>query len=356
MKKVFDVLNEAIQAKAFPGAAAAWGDDRSAKTLCLGRTRYDVQAPEVDAETLWDLASVTKVVSTTTTALILHSQGLMDLEAGAAAYAPRFGHPDVTIRDLLLHRSGLPAYASFQASCRTPKECEDALFALSLRPGPAKTEYSCMGFMTLQKVIESIVGEGLDRAARRLVFEPLGMSKTFYLPALEDRRRCAPTEEIPGWRREIEDERGYERVQETWIQGGVHDPAAFMIGGVSGNAGLFSTLADMIRWSQHLAQGGGSVVDPHILGLWRRRFDDDSTRALGFDTKSPSGSSAGSLFGARSFGHTGYTGTSVWIDPDTARWCVLLTARVHPRDGDSPMTRIRGEFADAVWQELSGSA
>lgn len=354
MNEIEQILAQAISEKAFPGAAAAWGNDKSVSFAFQGRTRYDEAAPAVDESVLWDLASVTKVASTTSTALVLHHSGELDLDASAQAYAPRFAHEGPTIRDLLLHRSGLPAYASFQATCRTPEESEDALYALAVRQeAPAATVYSCMGFMVLQRVIESITGETLAEAAKRRVFDPLGMTSTLYAPGADLRPRCAPTEELPAWRKAIEDERGFVRVQDSHIQGGVHDPAAFMVGGISGNAGLFSTIGDMAKWAQHMAQGGGAVIDPHTLGIWRRRQTEESTRALGFDTKSPKGSSAGELFGPRSFGHTGYTGTSVWMDPDTARWGVLLTSRVHPKDGNMAISKVRPAFYDAVIRHLA---
>jgi CubicO group peptidase (beta-lactamase class C family) len=354
MNEIEQILAKAIADKAFPGAAAAWGDDKTTHVAFQGRTRYDAGAPAVDGSVLWDMASVTKVASTTSTALVMHHAGELDLDASAQAYASRFAHAGPTVRDLLLHRSGLPAYANFQSTCRSPEESEDALYALAARQeAPAATVYSCMGFMMLQRVIESITGESLAEAAQRRVFGPLGMTDTLYVPGPEHRTRCAPTEEIPVWRREIEDERGFVRVQDEFIQGGVHDPAAFMVGGVSGNAGLFSTIGDMAKWAQHMAQGGGSVIDPHTLGIWRRRQSDESTRALGFDTKSPKGSSAGELFGRRSFGHTGYTGTSVWMDPDTARWGVLLTSRVHPKDGNTAISQVRPQFYDAVIRHLA---
>lgn len=347
-------VEEGIAAKGMPGAAWAWG--RAGKEPVLewaGRHTYAPDSPLVGDRTLWDLASLTKVVATTGVAMALHQQGLLDLESHASAYLPRFQHSGVTLRQLLLHRSGLPAYASFQATCRTPEESEAALYRLKLRPAdPPATEYSCMGFMVLQRVLESVGGASLDKLAARLVFGPLGMSDSQYNPSLEDRKRCAPTEAIADWRRKIEDERGYVRVNEEFIQGGVHDPAAFMMGGTSGNAGLFSPLKDLALWAAELAAGGDKAFKQDTVLLFTARQDASATRALGFDTKSPEGSSAGSRFGARSFGHTGYTGTCIWVDPDAKAYGVLLANRVHPDDKSTIMAGLRPRFFDAAAEEL----
>lgn len=350
---VASVLEQAIENGAFPGAAVAYGLGSEARFGYYGSHTYDEASQEVGEETLWDLASVTKVASTTTAALCLYQESRLDLDAHVTSFVPRFRHDRVRVRDLLTHRSGLPAYCSFQTRTKTVEGSEQELFGLDLRPAvPPKTEYSCMGFMILQRVVEAVTGKGLDEAVKELAHAPLGMDSTSYKPSLADRKRCAPTETRDDWRKEIEDQRGYERVNSTYIQGGVHDPAAFMVGGVSGNAGLFSTARDMALWAQELAVGGSELFDPAALRLWRTRQAKSSSRALGFDTKSPRGSSAGTLFGPQSFGHTGYTGTCLWVDPATKMWAVLLANRVHPTSANLKISKVRPAFHDAVWREL----
>lgn len=351
IERLDSYLEAKVREKVFPGAAYVVGTRDKLYTGWVGRHTYSPESPEVGDSTLWDMASVTKVMATTSSAMVLNQNGMLDLEAHVSAFLPRFRHDHVTVRDLLLHRSGLPAYFNFQNSCRTPEECEAKLFELPASEAtPPKTVYSCIGFMTLQRVIESIAGKQLDVVATELVFTPLGMKNCSYRPL--DLAKCAPTEKMPAWRRKIGDERGEKRVQDEFIQGTVHDPAAYMSGGVSGNAGLFCTAADLGKWLTELVRGGEKVFSPAALVEWRRRQGAASSRALGFDTKSPSGSSAGRRFHLRSYGHTGYTGTSVWIDPEARIFAGLLTNRVHPNDEAVPMLAARAGFHDAVWEEL----
>jgi CubicO group peptidase (beta-lactamase class C family) len=336
------LLQNAVERRLFPGYAYAGGILGQSMSGSGGFTTYErVQA--AGSETLWDLASLTKIFSTTSVAMVLEQEKVLTLDMHVASLLPRFRHEGVTVRQLLMHRSGLPAYASFQASCTTPSQAEDALYGLGVKVKPEPV-YSCMGFMILQRVLEKLGGKTLDCLAQELVFQPLGLKTACYNPAVSVRQLCAPTESIPDWRRRLEDARGFNRLQEEWIQGSVHDPAAFMMGGVSGNAGLFADLSDCIALVEALA-GFRKFFDPEVLSAWTKKQSPGSTRALGFDTKSPSSSSAGSLFGPLSYGHTGYTGTSFWIDPEAKRFVLLLTNRVHP-DDKSNILKLRQDLAD----------
>lgn len=350
MQKIESLLQLAIEDKKTPGAAWAIGRGEKFVTGSLGRFTFDPSSEEVSDNTLFDLASLTKVVCTTSSAMLLHQRGELDLEAHANSFLTKFQHDSVTVRDLLLHRSGLPAYFNFQTKCSSPSESEEAFWQIGLRSAiPPKTEYSCLGFMTLQRIIESISSTSLDDFASQEVFMPLGMGRTIYTPGLEDRRRCAPTEVLPEWRRKLEDAWGFVRTRDDYIQGIVHDPAAFMRGGVSGNAGLFSTNTDLALWARELALGGEKLFAQNEVAAWTKRAGESSTRALGFDTKSPEGSSAGRRFHQTSFGHTGYTGTSIWIDPASRIYAVLLTNRVHPDDKAS-VASLRPAFHDLAWE------
>lgn len=350
VKEIESLIQKAIDAKKTPGAAWAVGRGDKFVTGSLGRFTYAEDSEKVTDQTLYDLASLTKVICTTSCALVLNQRGELDLEAHANSYLAKFQHDSVTVRDLLLHRSGLPAYFNFQSKCTSPLESEEAFWQIGLRTAiPPKTEYSCLGFMTMQRIIESIAGKTLDDFAAKEVFAPLGMTSTLYTPGLEDRRKCAPTEAVADWRRKLEDSWGFVRTREDFIQGSVHDPAAFMRGGVSGNAGLFSHVADLALWAREFALGGEKLFDAAKVIEWTKRAGEASTRALGFDTKSPEGSSAGRRFHQTSFGHTGYTGTTVWIDPASKIYAVLLTNRVHPDDKAS-LVGVRPQFHDLAWE------
>lgn len=355
MKEIIQLLNKTIEDRKMPGAAFAFGTTEKAAFGSVGRHTYSPDSPAMAEDALFDLASVTKVVSTTSCALLLNQRGLLDLEAHANSFLPKFAHDSVTVRDLLLHKSGLPAYYNFQSKCTSPLESEETFWTIPLRTAiPPKTEYSCLGFMTLQRIIETIVSQPLDVFAAKEVFGPLGMSRTFYTPGTEDKKLCAPTEAIADWRRKLEDDWGVVRVNEEFIQGSVHDPAAFMRGGVSGNAGLFSTVKDLALWAQELTKGGDRLYKPEFVAQWTKKQSESSTRGLGFDTKSPEGASSGRRFQPTTFGHTGYTGTTVWMDPATKVWAVLLTNRVHPDDKAS-VVGLRPAFHDLAWglaQEL----
>lgn len=336
------ILQSAIDAKVFPGYAYAGGGFQSWHKGAGGFMDYG-NGQTVSSHTLWDLASLTKIFSTTSVAMVLHQEKALPLDLHVSSLLPRFRHEDVTVRQLLLHRSGLPAYANFQSTCSTPAESEEALYGLGARENPEPV-YSCMGFMVLQRVLEKLGGKPLDLLAQDLVFRPLGLRTACYTPSKELQIKCAPTERLPDWRRKLEDQRGFTRVQEQWIQGSVHDPAAFMMGGVSGNAGLFASLDDCHILVEALG-GFREFFDPDVLSVWTKRQSPDSTRALGFDTKSPGNSSAGTHFGPLSYGHTGYTGTSFWIDPEAKRFALLLTNRVHP-DDKADILKVRQDFAD----------
>ncbi len=350
MKEIEELIQKAIDDKRTPGAAWAVGRGNSFVTGSLGGFTYQPESERVTDQTLFDLASLTKVVSTTSCALLLNQRGLLDLEAHVSSFLANFKHDSPSVRDLLLHKSGLPAYFIFQTTCSSPLESEEAFWNIQLRTAiPPKTEYSCLGFMTLQRIIETITSQPLDDFASREIFLPLEMKQTFYTPSFENRKRCSPTEEIADWRRGLEDSWGFVRTREDFIQGSVHDPAAFMRGGVSGNAGLFSSASDLALWAREFALGGSKVFNPATVAEWTKRAGEASTRALGFDTKSAQGSSAGRRFHQTSFGHTGYTGTTVWIDPASQIYAVLLTNRVHPDDKAS-LVGVRPQFHDLAWQ------
>ena len=338
------VVRVGLEQGAAPGAALAVGRyGRLVYLKGLGTTDYAAGAPAVDAATMYDLASLTKVVATTTAAMILEEEGKLDISRTVQSYLPEFNAPDkaaITVRMLLTHRGGLEAFAPLWKDTRGRADYLAQINARPLaNPPGTKMVYSDWDFILMQDIIERITGTTLDAFVAARIFGPLGMTSTRFLPDTTDAalmRRIAPTEK--------DTLRGQ-------IHGTVHDPNAWALGGVSGHAGLFSTARDLAIFVQML-QNGGSYKGTHILTAatitrWTAPQDPHSSRALGWDTPSDV-SSAGRYFSPRSFGHTGFTGTSIWIDPERGVFVILLMNRVNPRGLATRHTQLRRDVADAV--------
>lgn len=306
--------------------------------------RVPGSAPVTDS-TLFDLASVTKVVATTTAAMILEEEGRLSLDRTVASYLPELADSakaGITVRMLLTHRGGFEAGAPLYTRLRGR---EAYLAEIDRRPLAAppgtRTLYSDWDLVLLQLVIERVTGQTLDAFVRDRVFAPLGMRETGYLPTVA-RGRIAATE--------------VDRARGGLIWGIVHDPNAWALGGVAGHAGLFASARDVAVFCQMLLNGGEyggrRILRPETLARWTAPQDPGSSRALGWDT--PSGtSSAGRFFSARSFGHTGYTGTSLWVDPERGLFVVLLTNRVNPTAENQRHVALRRAVADAVQSALA---
>jgi CubicO group peptidase (beta-lactamase class C family) len=336
------VLQRAVHDSAFPGAIAIVGDAAGATVSAgAGRIDWDATAPPPDEHTLWDLASLTKVVGTTTAVMRLASAGAISLDAPVQRYLPRWTGPGVervTVRHLLVHSSGLPAHRPlYQAG--DARAAHAAVYSTPLDTVPgARTLYSDLGIILLGDIVQSVTGEPLDVHLRRTTFEALGMHETMFNPPAGLLWRIAPTETDP-WR-------GRE------VHGEVHDENAYSLGGVAPHAGLFSSAHDLARFARMYLGGGAldsvRVLDPEIIELFTTAVDPGfSTRALGWDT-ADGRNSAGSLMGPRAFGHTGFTGTSIWIDPDPGVFVVLLSNRVNPTRANGRITVVRRQVADAV--------
>jgi CubicO group peptidase (beta-lactamase class C family) len=306
----------------------------------------------VTSATLFDLASLTKVVATTSMAMILYERGLLELETPVIGVVPEFmadacGEPaprrrDVTFRMLLAHSSGLPAYEKLflKAHSRDDLLRDDLLraaFTTSLSTDPGtRTEYSDIGFIILGAALERLAGESLDRFCQREVFGPLAMIHTTFNPPTDARGQIPPTADDRTFRKRI-------------IQGEVQDENTSVLGGVAGHAGLFSTAEDLARFAHAMLHGGQPILRPETVALFTRRESTPpaTSRALGWDTPSPP-SQSGKHFGPRSFGHLGYTGTSLWIDPDRDLSITLLTNRTWPDCANQAVKLIRPKFHDAV--------
>ena len=338
------IVRRGITAGGYPGASVVIGRRGYAVfQKGFGKLGWTSSSNPVTADrTIYDLASLTKVVGTTTAAMILFDDGRLALDAPVHTYLPAFsgGWKDsVTVRQLLTHRSGLPAGRDLWRVARTPDEARAAVLATNLecRPGQCYI-YSDLGADVLGFVIEAVAGESLDNFLHDRVFEPLGMNDTFFRPADSVSYRVAPTEIAPP--------RGYP------IRGEVHDENAYTLGGVAGHAGLFSTAADLSIFAQMMLNGGEyngvRVLSDSVVHMFTKRTA--GTRALGWDTAEGQGGS-GKFLDRRSYGHTGFTGTSIWIDPDREMFVLLLTNRVHAARARRPakvISDVRADLADAA--------
>jgi beta-glucosidase-like glycosyl hydrolase/CubicO group peptidase (beta-lactamase class C family) len=343
MGDVDRIADEGLAAKAFPGGVLAVGKDSALVHLRpFGRFSYDADAPAVKADTIYDVASLTKVVATTTMAMILVDEGKLDVRKPVSAFIPAFrggAKSKVTVENLLTHSSGLEAWAPLYEEVQRREEFLAKVAAMNLAYEPGtKSVYSDLGFFLLGEVLERVAGEPLDVFVTRRVFEPLGMTSTLFCPA-KDLISCIPPTERDAWRGRL-------------VRGEVHDENAYALGGVAPHSGLFSTAPDLARFAQMLLDGGvydhRRIVSRATVERFTRRAGvPDSARAYGWGTPSPN-SSAGDLLSPRAFGHTGFTGTSMWIDPDRNLFVILLTNRVHPTRENDAIRQVRRQVADAV--------
>jgi len=314
---------------------------------------------DVEVGTLFDLASVTKAVATTTVAMILYQRGLLELEAPVSGTIPEFltsdeRRRDVTFRMLLSHSSGLPAYEKLFLKAKGRDELLQKAFALPLSSDPGRhAEYSDIGFIILGVALERITGESLDTFCQREIFGRLGMSNTTFNPPAELRPNIPPTADEREAGSPAQSTTGPAKERSTFrkrvIQGEVQDENAFELGGVAGHAGLFSTAEDVARFAHVLLSEGKPILRPETIALFTRREGTPAgtSRALGWDTPSAP-SQSGSHFGIRSYGHLGYTGTSLWIDPDRQLSITLLTNRTWPDCSNQAIRQIRPKFNDAI--------
>ena len=340
---------------------------------------FDFRKLEVTPATLFDLASLTKVVATTTMAMILSERGLLELDAPIIGTVPEFlvdtcGEVDprrqaVTFRLLLAHSSGLPAYEKLFLRAKTRDELLRAVFTMPLSADPGThAEYSDIGFILLAAALERIAGESLDVFCQREVFGPLAMSNTTFNPPAERRPRISPTADERAESSdpansasregmEVQSGGGPSKPRGTFrnriIQGEVQDENAFVLGGVAGHAGLFSTAEDLSRFAHVLLSGGAPTLRPETVALFtcRESTPAGTSRALGWDTPSDP-SQSGRYFGPRSYGHLGYTGTSMWIDPDRELSIILLTNRTWPDCSNQAIKQVRPRFHDAIVEAL----
>ncbi|MGA2234636.1 MAG: serine hydrolase domain-containing protein [Terriglobales bacterium] len=357
----FSILEKAIAERAFPACSLAVtvrGELIAHKAL--GRFTYDPGAPEVTTASLFDLASLTKVLATTTMAMILYERGLLDLETPVTAIVPEFAgqfvdrfadndprRREITVRMLLAHTSGLPAYEKLFLRAQSREGLLRAAFTTPLAADPgARAEYSDIGFIVLGVVLERLADESLDAFCQREIFGPLGMTHTTFNPGHALKNSIPPTADDRTFRHRI-------------IQGEVQDENASVLGGIAGHAGLFSTAEDLAIFAHAMLNGGHPILRSSTvtIELFSRRESapEGTSRALGWDTPSAP-SQSGKYFSSRSFGHLGYTGTSLWIDPDRQLSITLLTNRTWPDSENQAIKQVRPAFHDAVIEVLEKTA
>ena len=347
----FSILEEAIAERAFPAASiAVTHKSRVAALKTLGRFTYEPTTHPLTPATLFDLASLTKVVATTSMAMLLYEHGLLDLDAPVAAIVPEFildaekdpRRNEVSLRMLLAHSSGLPAYEKLFLKVSTRDELLRAALSMPLAAGPGtRVDYSDIGFIILGIALERLAGESLDRFCQSEIFGPLGMSNTTFNPPIENRKQIPPTADDRTFRRRI-------------IQGEVQDENASVLGGVAPHAGLFSSARDLAQFAHAMLNPGRPVFRTETIAVFTRRQSapEGTTRGLGWDTPSAS-SQSGKYFSANSYGHLGYTGTSLWIDPERHISITLLTNRTWPDCSNHAIKQIRPRFHDAVIEALN---
>ena len=351
------IIQSGIRAGAYPGAALVVG--RADSVLFIrgyGRLTWSPRSPAVDPDsTLFDLASLTKVVATTTALMLLVERGAVRLDAAVRTYVPEFngdGTAGITVRQLLTHTSGLRATLPLYEEPDAAAALQHVFAATPIyRPG-TRVVYSDLNAILLGEIVRRAAREPLDRFAAREIFTPLGLTQTLFRPPVGLRRRIAPTGEWHGHA----------------VAGEVNDRNAARLGGVAGHAGLFATAVDVARFAQCILRegvlpNGRPLVSAATVRLFTTKAVDfghgTEARALGWQAV-PTGekeSSAGTVFGPRSFGHTGWTGTSLWIDPDRGVFVVLLTNRAFAPRARRPFTvlkEVRGRAADAAARASDG--
>jgi CubicO group peptidase (beta-lactamase class C family) len=341
--RVTAFLDSSVAAGAAPGAVLAVSYGRERFVYGTGQLGADQPAPVGDT-TVYDLASVTKVVGLTTALMFAVQDRLVDLDAPVQRYLPAFSGPGkdrITPRLLLTHSGGLPAWRPLFREVSTRSDAFALADSTPLENSPGTREtYSDLGAIVLTQLVESVYRERIDSLLQHRLFQPLAMSSTTYLPPASWRARIAPTELDP-WRGRV-------------LHGEVHDENAAVMDGVSGHAGLFTSAADLLTFAEWLlgqiaGQAVTPTIPPAVLHEFTRRQNlvPGSTRALGWDTPAPE-SSSGRLLSPSSFGHTGFTGTSLWIDPQHRLAIVLLSNRVNPTRDNPRWAPVRGRIADLV--------
>lgn len=335
--KIEDVVADGLRRERMPGCVVlVLRRGQIVFFKAFGQRRLQPEPQPMTTDTLFDLASLTKPVATATALMTLVERGQVRLDQPASNYLPEFrvqGKESITVIQLLTHQSGLipdNPLRDYNAGVETAWE---NIFQLSpmVEPG-SKFIYSDVGFLVLGRLVEKVTGEDLHRYTQRMLFQPLGMMETGYLPSESLRTRAAVTQQR----------------DERWMQGEVHDPRAHLLGGVAGHAGLFSTAQDLARYARMMLNQGSwqqvRILQPETVGLMTTPVTVSAgTRGLGWDMRSPYSTNRGDLFSDRAYGHGGFTGTAIWLDPALDLGVIFLSNRVHP-DGKGLVNDLAGRI------------
>lgn len=350
MEQIDPLIATAIEQNQLPGCVIVVGRPAGiAWSRVYGNKRVEPDRIAMTEDTVFDLASLTKPLATATSVMKLVEMQRLSVDDSVARYIPEFaveGKGEVTIRDLLVHRSGLIPDNALQDYLDGPAKARERLFSLKLiAPLRSSFKYSDVNFMILGELVNRISGEPLQDFARKSIFAPLEMNDTGYLPAESLRARAAPTERRNG----------------EWIQGQVHDPRAFHLDGVAGHAGLFGTAGDLSRYAMDALAGiqqdqsrilkqstWRAMIEPHLIeGPGKDGQLVKDIRGLGWDIQSRYSSNRGTKLSPGAFGHGGFTGTCLWIDPDRSLFVVFLSNRVHP-NGKGLVNPLIGKITDII--------
>lgn len=350
----FTEIDSWVAKKAFPGAVLAVGQHGRLLALkAFGRIDSSADAPPMPVDALFDLASLTKVIGTTTAAEILYDRGKLDLDAPVVRYLPEFGgtpgHDAITVRALLTHSSGLKQSGLLWQHAADREGILRQIDSMAApNPPGALYVYQDFNMILMGEIVERLSGLPLDRFLHKEVFGPLGMKDTGFRPSQDQLPRIAPTEQDDSFRHML-------------VRGVVHDENAFVMGGVAGHAGLFSTARDLARLAQLYLDGGTyrgkRLIRASTIRLFATKQDmpPGSSRTLGWDTPTPGGL-FGPLASPRALIHTGFTGTSIYIDPDRDAFVILLTNRVNPTRANQLISQARPAIHTAVLAALDGQA
>ncbi|MEN1679307.1 MAG: serine hydrolase domain-containing protein [Planctomycetota bacterium] len=331
----------------FPGCVVEIGRQSGPLlTVAYGERSVEPSREAMTVDTVFDLASLTKPVATATCVMQLIEEGALRLRTPVADVLPEFaqnGKGRIRVEHLLTHAGGLIADNPIGDYRDGPQRAWERINALTPLAAPGERFiYTDVGFLCLGRIVETLRGEPLDRVARQRVFQPLGMLETGYTPSDELTARIAPTEQQDG----------------EWLRGRVHDPRAALLGGVAGHAGLFSTAADLGRYARAML-GGGALADARVLSpaavsqmTQPREVAGVAKRALGWDARSGYSSNRGDLMSGRAFGHGGFTGTGMWIDPELDLYVIFLSNRLHP-DGKGTVNDLIGRIGSIAAAQVT---
>jgi len=363
--KAEDIITQSIAKNYFPGAQLIVGDDdKIIYEKSFGNFTYDEFSPAVTDESVYDLASLTKVIATTSAIMKLYQESKIDINDKVVKYIPEFannGKENINILNLLLHNSGLKAFIPFYKYYSSKEEVINAIYNAELDYEPdTKFVYSDLNAILLGFIVEKVSEQSLDKYCKENIFEPLGMRSTTFLPDDKMMERIPPTENDTYWRN-------------RQLKGEVHDEAASILGGVAGNAGLFSNAEDLYKFMRVLLNNGNyynpysrglkeeKLFEPEYVSLFTKRFTEvfyTNSRALGWDTKPDVLTSkyrmpCGELISDNCFGHTGYTGTSIWCDRDRKLIIIFLTNRVYPSRDNEGIREVRPDIHNAAIESAS---